>query len=120
MILIVCLPAPAVRLGLPILSQTDTMLPVIKSFKCRETEKIFNSRFAKRFPPDIQRTAARKLAMLHAANHLNSLKIPPNNRLEKLRGKRSGQYSIRINKKWRICFTWERGDVYNAEITDYH
>jgi proteic killer suppression protein len=58
--------------------------------------------------------------MLHAASQLNSLKIPPNNRLEKLKGKRSGQHSIRINEQWRICFVWKRGDAYDAEIVDYH
>jgi len=93
---------------------------VIKSFKCRETEKIFNGQFSRKFPNDIQRAAARKLEMLHAANKLDSLKIPPNNRLEKLKGKRSGQHSIRINKQWRICFVWKRGDAYEVEITDYH
>jgi proteic killer suppression protein len=93
---------------------------VIKSFKCRETERIFNGRFSRKLPNDIQRVAAKKLEMLHAASQLNSLKIPPNNRLEKLKGKRSGQHSIRINEQWRICFVWKRGDAYDAEIVDYH
>lgn len=93
---------------------------MIKSFKCRETERIFNGRFSKKLPNVIQRVAARKLEILHAANQLNSLKIPPNNRLEKLKGKRSKQHSIRVNEQWRICFVWKRGDAYNVEIIDYH
>ena len=93
---------------------------MIKSFKCRETEQIFNGRFSRKLPNDIQRVAAKKLEMLHAASQLNSLKIPPNNRLGKLKGKRSGQYSIRINEQWRICFVWKRSDAYDTEIVDYH
>ena len=68
----------------------------------------------------MQRSAARKLEMLHAASQLNSLKVPPNNRLEKLKGKRTGQHSIRINDQWRICFVWKHGDAYDVEIVDYH
>ena len=93
---------------------------MIKSFKCRETERIFNGHFSRKLPNDIQRVAARKLEILHAASQLNSLKIPPNNRLEKLKGKRSEQHSIRVNDQWRICFVWKRGDAYDAEIVDYH
>jgi proteic killer suppression protein len=81
---------------------------------------IFNGLFSRKFPNDIQRVAARKLEMLHAATRLGSLKKPPSNRLEKLKGKRSGQYSIRINKQWRICFNWKSSDAYDVEITDYH
>ncbi len=73
-----------------------------------------------KLPNDIQRVAARKLEILHAANKLNSLKIAPNNRLEKLKGKRSEQYSIRINDQWRICFIWQLGDACNVGIIDYH
>ncbi len=93
---------------------------MIKSFKCRETEKLFNGKFSRKLPNDIQRISARKLDMLHAASELKSLKIPPSNRLEKLKGKRSKQYSIRINDQWRLCFEWKNGDAYNTEITDYH
>lgn len=71
-------------------------------------------------PRDIQRIAARKLEMLAAAGELKSLRIPPSNRLEKLKGDRSGQYSIRINNQWRICFIWKSGDAYDVEIVDYH
>ena len=84
------------------------------------TERIFNGRFSRKLPNDIQRVAAKKLEMLHAASQLNSLKIPPKNRLEKLKGKRSGQHSIRVNEQWRICFVWKRGDAYDADIVDYH
>jgi len=93
---------------------------VIKSFKCRETERIFQGRFSRRLPRDIQRLAARKLEMLAAASQLKSLKIPPSNRPEKLKGDRSGQHSIRINDQWRICFVWKSGDAHDVEIVDYH
>lgn len=93
---------------------------MIRSFRCKETEKIFNRYFSRKFPTDIQRIALRKLAMLDAADSLDDLRIPPSNRLEKLTGYRKGQYSIRINDQWRICFVWSRGDAYEAEIADYH
>ena len=93
---------------------------MIKSFECRETEKVFNGQFSRKLPNELQRIAARKLEILAAASELNSLRIPPSNRLEKLKGKRSGQHSIRINDQWRICFVWKNGDAYNVEIIDYH
>jgi proteic killer suppression protein len=93
---------------------------VIKSFKCRETERIYQGRFSRRLPRDIQRLAARKLEMLSAASQLKSLRIPPSNRLEKLKGDRSGQHSVRINNQWRICFIWKNGDAHDVEIVDYH
>jgi len=93
---------------------------VIKSFKCRETERIYQGRFSRRLPRDIQRLAARKLEMLTSASQLKSLRIPPSNRLEKLKGDRSGQHSIRINNQWRICFVWKSGDAHDVEIVDYH
>lgn len=93
---------------------------MIKSFKCRETERIFNGRFSRRLPRDIQRLAARKLEILVAASQLKSLRIPTSNRLEKLKGDRSGQHSIRINEQWRICFVWKGGDAHDVEIVDYH
>lgn len=93
---------------------------MIKSFKCRETEKVYSGRFSRRFPKDIQRLAARKLEMLAAVERLESLRIPPSNRLEKLKGERSNQHSIRINDQWRICFIWKDGDAYDVEIVDYH
>ena len=93
---------------------------MIKSFRCKETEKIFNRERSRKLPRTVQRTAMRKLWMIDAAVNINDLRIPPANRLEKLRGKRKGQYSIRINKQWRICFNWRSGDAYNVEIVDYH
>ena len=93
---------------------------MIKSFKCPETQKIFQGRFSRRFPKNIQRVAARKLEMLSAASQLNSLRVPPSNRLEKLKGKRTGQHSIRINDQWRLCFVWDNGDAFDVEIVDYH
>lgn len=93
---------------------------MIKSFKSKETEKIYQGRYSKRIPKDIQRLTARKLEMLAAASELKSLRIPPSNRLEKLKGDKAGQHSIRINDQWRICFIWKTGNVYEVEIVDYH
>jgi toxin HigB-1 len=93
---------------------------VIKSFKYRETERIFDGRFSRRLPRDLQRLAARKLEILAAASSLDTLRVPPSNRLERLKGDRSGQYSIRINDQWRICFVWKDGDALEVEIVDYH
>jgi proteic killer suppression protein len=93
---------------------------VIKTFNCKETEKIFNRNFSKKFPQTIQRVALRKLRMINRAKILNDLKVPPANRLEALRGTRKGQHSIRINDQWRICFKWKDGEVNNVEIVDYH
>jgi proteic killer suppression protein len=89
---------------------------VIKAFRCKETEKIFKRSFSRKFPHNIQRVTLRKLKMLNRANILNDLKIPPSNRLETLRGNRKGQYSIRINDQWRICFEWSECEVRNVEI----
>jgi proteic killer suppression protein len=93
---------------------------VIKTFNCKETEKIFKRYFSKKFPQSIQRVALRKLRMINRAEILNDLKVPPANRLEALRGKRKGQYSIRINDQWRVCFKWKEGEVHNVEIVGYH
>jgi proteic killer suppression protein len=93
---------------------------MIQSFKCKDTEKIFNRTFSKKFPNDIQRVALRKLRMLNRATILNDLKVPPSNRLEPLKGKRKGQRSIRINEQWRVCFKWRKGDAFDVEIVDYH
>ena len=93
---------------------------MIKSFRDAETEKVFQRRFAARLPNDIQSVALRKLRMLSNATTLNDLRSPPANRLEKLRGDREGQYSIRIREQWRICFSWRDGDAYEVEATDYH
>jgi proteic killer suppression protein len=93
---------------------------VIKSFASKETEKIFHGRFSSKLPQAIQRIAAVKLEMLHAATVLETLRVPPANYLEELKRERKGQHSIRINKQWRICFTWKGSDVYDVEIVDYH
>ena len=93
---------------------------MIRSFKCKETERVFNGRFSKKLPQNIQRLAARKLTMLHFAASLSDLRIPPANRLEALDGNRSGLYSIRINQQWRICFEWLQDGAYSVEIVDYH
>jgi len=93
---------------------------MIKSFRCKETEKLFNRQRSKKLPQDIQAVAFRKLRMLNRSNTFNDLRVPPGNHLEKLSGDREGQYSIRINSQYRICFEWFNGDASNVEIVDYH
>ena len=93
---------------------------MIKSFRDRDTERLFQRRPVRKLGSDIQKIALRKLRMLDAATVLDDLRLPPGNRLEKLRGERAGQHSIRINQQWRICFRWRSGDAYDVEIVDYH
>ena len=93
---------------------------VIHSFKCKETEKLFNGRFSSRLPQPIQRLAARKLSYLDSTGDIEDLRVPPGNRLEALRDDRAGQHSIRINDQWRICFVWRDNNAYDVEIVDYH
>jgi proteic killer suppression protein len=93
---------------------------MIKTFKDAETEKIYQRERSRKLPSDIQQVALRKLRMINNAINLNDLRVPPANRLEKLSGDRAGQYSIRINDQWRICFEWRGSDALNVEITDYH
>lgn len=93
---------------------------MIQSFKCKETEKVWNGILVTKWSQELQESARRKLRMLAAAENINSLRIPPANRLEKLKGDRSGQYSIRINGQWRICFEWNDNNAYRVEIADYH
>ena len=93
---------------------------MIRSFRDRETEKVFNREPSRRWSRDLQRAARRKLLMLDAAETLADLRVPPGNRLEKLSGERAGEWSIRINDQWRICFRWTEGDAYDVEIVDYH
>ena len=93
---------------------------MIQNFKCKETEKVWQGEVSLRLPRDIQQIARRKLRMLNNAKLLTDLKIPPNNRLEALKGNRSGEYSIRINDQWRICFIWSDGNAYKVKIEDYH
>lgn len=92
---------------------------MIRSFRCRDTEALFNDRGARRFR-NIERVARRKLLYLHRATRLQDLRVPPGNRLEALKGDRKGQHSVRINDQWRICFRWKNGDALDVEIVDYH
>jgi proteic killer suppression protein len=92
---------------------------VIRSFRCADTESLFRRESVRRFK-SIERPALRKLDMLDAATDLRTLSTLPGNRLERLKGNRSGQYSIRINDQWRICFKWRAEDAYEVEIVDYH
>ncbi len=93
---------------------------MIKSFRDADTQKVFERQRVRRWSLELQRAALRKLSILDAAEDLRDLRVPPGNRLEKLSGDRAGQYSIRINDQWRICFEWRQGDAYEAEIADYH
>ena len=93
---------------------------MIRIFKDEQTERLFNRLRVKKLARSVQRIALRKLVMLDAAEALDDLRVPPGNRLEKLAGDRTGQYSIRINDQWRICFEWSEGDAYEVEIVDYH
>ncbi|MBR4469915.1 MAG: type II toxin-antitoxin system RelE/ParE family toxin [Erysipelotrichaceae bacterium] len=93
---------------------------MIVSFKDRETQKVFDQLYSFKFPKEIQKIALRKLLMIDNAETLNDLRVPPGNRLELLKGDRQGQYSIRINDRYRICFRYLDGDFYDVEITDYH
>lgn len=92
---------------------------MIISFKCSDTESLFKLQKHK-LPTQIERVALRKLVILDAATDLNDLRLPPANRLEKLKGDRAGQHSIRINDQWRLCFIWSNGQAQEVEITDYH
>jgi proteic killer suppression protein len=93
---------------------------LIKSFHCKDTEKLFNRRLQRKFPPVLKKAGLRKLEMLDAAESLRDLKVIPSSRLEALSGNRKGQYSVRINRQWRICFHWETGDAFDVEVVDYH
>jgi len=92
---------------------------MIKSFRCRDTETLFHDMAVGRWRA-IERVARRKLEMLAAAGRLEDLRVPPGNRLETLKGNRSGQFSIRINDQWRVCFVWRGRDAFDVEIVDYH
>ena len=92
---------------------------MIQSFKCKDSEALFSGKTANRFV-NLRSVAERKLQMLHYATRLDDLKVPPNNRLETLKGNRKGQYSIRINDQWRLCFRFENGQAFDVEIADYH
>ena len=92
---------------------------MIKSFKCRDTETMYNGQRIGRFI-SIQSAAMRKLAILNVAGRIEDLRVPPGNRLEALKGKQQGQWSVRINDQWRICFRFEAGNAFDVEIVDYH
>ena len=93
---------------------------MIQSFKCKETAKIFESGSSRKFPISILKSAIIRLAMLNRSGKLDDLRIPPSNHLEKLSRDREGQYSIRINDKYRVCFRWQENNAYDVEIVDYH
>jgi len=93
---------------------------VIKTFKDHQTQQIYQRKRSRKLPSDIQQIALRKLRMINNAVSINDLRVPPANRLEKLSGDREGQWSIRINDQWRICFEWLESDAFNVEIVDYH
>jgi len=93
---------------------------MIRSFKDKEAEKVFKRELSGKLPNDLQRMILRKLRMLNRSTNINDLRVPPANRLKKLKGDRTGQYSIRINDQWRICFIWRSNDAFDVEIVDYH
>jgi toxin HigB-1 len=93
---------------------------VIRTFRDKEMERIWQGKRSRRLPHDIQASGRRKLRMLNNAQSTEDLRISPANRLEALKGSRRGQHSIRINDQWRICFVWRNGDAYDVEIVDYH
>jgi len=93
---------------------------MIQGFRDRDAERIWRGEGVRRFAPELQQIARRKLRMLNSARILDDLRVPPRNRLEVLRGNRAGQHSIRINDQWRICFVWRDGNALDVEIVDYH
>ena len=95
-------------------------MPVIRNFADKEAERIWAGNPSRRLPANIQNVARRKLRMLNSAASLDDLRVPPANRLEALKGDRKGQFSIRINEQWRLCFRWKGNDVLDVEIVDYH
>jgi proteic killer suppression protein len=93
---------------------------MIQSFKCKETARVFETGFSRKFPQSILKSAIIRLAMLNRSGKLDDLAVPPSNHLEKLHGDREGQHSIRINDKYRVCFVWEDNNAHDVEIVDYH
>jgi proteic killer suppression protein len=93
---------------------------VIRSFRDKDTEAIWQRRYIKRLSPELSRLAYNKLVLINAAESINDLRVPPGNRLEKLSGVRAGHYSVRVNDQWRICFTWSTASAGNVELVDYH
>jgi proteic killer suppression protein len=93
---------------------------VIRSFRDRDTARLFHRESVRRWGPDVQRTALRKLRILDAATSMADLRVPPGNRLERLAGDRAGRWSIRVNDQWRLCFEWHEGEAHDVELVDYH
>ena len=93
---------------------------MIQTFRDKETAAVFAGERVRRFGPELLQTARRKLAQLHRVVAVEELRIPPGNRLEKLSGDREGQWSIRVNDQWRLCFEWRDGHAWNVELVDYH
>lgn len=93
---------------------------MIRSFRDKDTEAIWQRRYAKKLSPKLSRLAYNKLVLINAAESINDMRVPPGNRLEKLAGGRAGQYSVRVNDQWRICFTWSASGAGNVELVDYH
>lgn len=93
---------------------------MIRSFRDKDTEAVWRRNYVKKLSPELSRLTYNKLALINAAESINDLRVPPGDRLEKLTGGRAGQYSIRVNDQWRICFTWSAGGAGNVELTDYH
>jgi proteic killer suppression protein len=93
---------------------------VIRSFRNKDTERLWNRRHVKKLSPECSRLAYNKLILINAAESINDLRVPPGNRLEKLTGDRAGQYSVRVNNQWRICFSWSSSGASNVELVDYH
>ena len=108
------------KIGLTVYTPVVYTVFMIRSFADRETEKVYNQTFSKKLPQNIQSVTLRKLIMIDNAGCLEDLRVPPANRLEKLEGDRKGQYSIRINDQYRICFTVEGNNFFDVEIVDYH
>jgi toxin HigB-1 len=105
---------------LTIVNKLFIIIQMIQSFRCPETERIFHREFSRKFPLDIQERAFMKLNAIDAAVKIEDLYLPPSNRLEALKGERKGQYGIRINNRWRICFVWRDGNAEQVKIVDYH
>lgn len=93
---------------------------MIRSFRGKDAEAVWRRRFVKRLSPELSRLTYNKLVLINAAEAINDLRVPPGNRLEKLAGDRAGQYSVRVNDQWRICFTWSASGASNVELVDYH
>jgi proteic killer suppression protein len=94
--------------------------PMIRSFGDDETERFFHTGKSRRLPPDILKRARMRLMQLNAATRIGDLRLPPSNRLEALKGDRVGQWSIRVNEQWRVCFRFSEGDAFDVELVDYH